>query len=157
GPAPNHECMIGDLTKERVRLAQWRIPLSAPACTPQVDAQPLVQSIDPAVLQSNICRLRAATETTTRVIHFENPIFNIAVQLPIAGDKKPFIPPDGTSISMGITGGGSNLTSLLGVDVQAQQPRSVVVAPDGQTVYVVDEGKSPLATGLRGQLLRLFS
>jgi len=41
--------------------------------------------------------------------------------------------------------------------VQAQQPRYVTVAPDHQTLYVVDEGKSPVATGLRGQLLRLFS
>jgi hypothetical protein len=67
------------------------------------------------------------------------------------------VPPDNTSISIGVTGGGSSLQSLLGVDVQAQQPRYVSVAPDGQTVYIVDEGKSPFATGLRGQLLRLFS
>ena len=58
---------------------------------------------------------------------------------------------------MAVTGGGNSLPSLIGVDVQAQQPRYVAVAPDGQTVYVVDEGKSPVATGLRGQLLRLFS
>jgi len=58
---------------------------------------------------------------------------------------------------MNVTGGGNTLQSLLGVDVQAQQPRYATVAPDGQTVYVVDEGKAAVATGLRGQLLRLFS
>ncbi|HEY2748959.1 MAG TPA: hypothetical protein VGL86_30270 [Polyangia bacterium] len=151
------ECIVPPETLERVRLAQWRVPLTAPACTPDVDAQPLMASIDPAVLQSNVCRVHAATETTTRLIHFENPIFNIAVQLPLNGNGQPFIPPDNTSVSLGVTGGGSNLVSLLGTDVQAQLPRYVQVAPDGQTVYIVDEGKSPLATGLRGQLLRLFS
>ncbi len=30
-------------------------------------------------------------------------------------------------------------------------------APDGQTVYVVDEGRQTLATGLRGQLIRLLT
>jgi len=35
--------------------------------------------------------------------------------------------------------------------------RYAVVAPDRQTVYVIDEGKSNAATGLRGQLLRLYS
>jgi len=117
----------------------------------------LLQSIDPAVTQSNVCRVKGDSESTTRVIHFENPIFNIAIQLPLNGDKKPIVPPDGTAVSMQVTGGGSNLTALLGVDIQAQQPRYATVGPDGQTVYVIDEGKSPLATGLRGQLLRLFS
>ena len=153
----NGECMVPPQDLERVRLAQWRVPLSADACPPNVDAQPLVASIDPAVLQSNVCAVNAAAETTTRFIHFENPIFNITVQLPLDANKVPFVPPDNTSISIGVTGGGSSLQSLLGVDVQAQQPRYVSVAPDGQTVYIVDEGKSPFATGLRGQLLRLFS
>ncbi|HEY1586957.1 MAG TPA: hypothetical protein VGH63_14785, partial [Polyangia bacterium] len=154
---PNNECMVPPQTLERVRLAQWRVPLSAPACPANVDSSPLTESIDPSVLQSNVCELNAASETTTRIIHFENPIFNNGVQLPLDGNKHPFIPPDNTSVSLGVTGGGENLVSLLGTDIQAQQPRYVQVAPDNQTVYVVDEGKSPLATGLRGQLLRLFS
>ncbi len=154
---PNNECALPPQTLERIRLSQWRVPLSAPACPANVNAEPLAESIDPTVLASNVCELNAASETTTRVIHFENPIFNIGVQLPLDGNKHPFIPPDNTSVSIGITGGGLNLVSLLGTDVQAQQPRYVQVAPDNQTVYVVDEGKSPVASGLRGQLLRLFS
>ena len=134
------------------------MPLSAaPPARPTSTPTPLVESIDPTVLASNVCAVNAASETTTRVIHFENPIFNIAVQLPLDGHKVPFVPPDNTSVSMARHRRRINLTALLGVDVQAQQPRYVAVAPDGQTVYVVDEGKSPLATGLRGQLLRLFS
>ena len=96
------------------------------------------------------------TDPAARVVHFENPIFNLAVQFP-KSDGQVIIPPDGTAISMQLTGGGATLLALLGVDVQAQQPRYVAVAPDGQTVYVVDEGKGTSAAGLRGQLLRLFS
>ncbi len=133
------------------------MPLSAPACPAYVDANPLAQSIDPSVLASNICALQQPAGATTSVIHFENPIFNIGVVLPLDGAGRPLIPPDGTSVSMAVTGGGNSLASLLGVDVQAQQPRYATVAPDGQTVYVVDEGKQAVASGLRGQLLRLFS
>jgi hypothetical protein len=89
-------------------------------------------------------------------VHFENQIFNIALQIPVLATR-PLIPPDGTAVAFTVTGGGNPLVSLLGVDVQAQQPRSVAVGPDGQTIYVVDEGKASTATGLRGQLLRLFS
>ena len=151
------ECMVPPQTLERVRLSQWRVPMSARPCPANVDQSPLAASIDPTVLQSNVCEL-SGSGSMTRRIHFENPIFNIVVQLPLStSGGHPLVPPDGTSISMAVTGGGASLTSLLGVDVQAQQPRYVTVAPDRQTVYVIDEGKNPVATGLRGQLLRLFS
>jgi len=150
------ECEVPPQTISRVRLTQWRIPMTAPACPANVNASPLAESIDPAVLPSNVCAVQAAG-TGAALIHFENPVFNIVAQLPLGPRGKPLVPPDGTAVSMAVTGGGNNLQSLLGVDVQAQQPRYVQVAPDGQTVYVVDEGKSSVATGLRGQLLRLFS
>jgi hypothetical protein len=152
---PGGECVVPPQTLDRVRLTQWRVPLSAQNCPANVNANPLSASIDPATLPANICAVQQPG-ASANLIHFENPIFNIVVQVPLAGTR-PLIPPDGTSISMGVTGGGNNLTALLGVDVQAQQPRTIAVAPDHQTVYVVDEGKSPVATGLRGQLLRLFS
>jgi hypothetical protein len=158
--AADGECVVPPETLERVRLFQWRVPLSAPECPANVEANPLTASIDPKVLASNVCRVGAppATGAMSEVIHFENPIFNIGVVLPLAGSPpRPLVPPDGTSVSMNVTGGGNTLQSLLGVDVQAQQPRYATVAPDGQTVYVVDEGKAAVATGLRGQLLRLFS
>jgi hypothetical protein len=153
---PGGECVIPPQTLARQRLTQWRVPLTAPMCPANVSANPLSESIDPAVLPRNVCAV-PASGGGVGLIHFENPIFNIVVQLPLSAAGRPLVPPDGTSVSMGVTGGGSNLASLLGVDVQAQQPRYVAVAPDGQTVYVVDEGKAAVATGLRGQLLRLFS
>lgn len=151
------ECVIPPQTLESVRLSQWRVPLSAPPCPPNVDAQPLVESIDPG-LQTNVCAL-STTAPGVGLVHFENPVFNIAVQTPLdASRNKPIVPLDGTAISFNLTGGGgSSLVANLGVDVQAQQPRYALVGPDGQTVYVVDEGKSPAGAGLRGQLLRLFS
>ncbi len=160
--ASDGECVVPPQTIERVRLFQWRVPLSAPACPANVNANPLTASIDPSVLPRNICSVAQPSGSTAAVIHFENPIFNIGVVLPLQlpppmGTGQPIVPPDGTSISMPVTGGGSELTALLGVDVQAQQPRYAAVGPDGQTVYVVDEGKAAVATGLRGQLLRLFS
>ncbi|MGZ3405782.1 MAG: hypothetical protein ACXVAN_05015, partial [Polyangia bacterium] len=131
------------------------------ACPANVNQQPLAESIDPS-MQTNVCKVTTAA-TSVDLIHFENPIFNIVAQVPTAlvpnstTKTRPIVPPDGTAISINLTGGGTNLVSQLGVDVQAQQPRSALVAPDGQTVYIVDEGKSPVGAGLRGQLLRLFS
>ncbi|MCU1278531.1 MAG: hypothetical protein JWM53_2077, partial [bacterium] len=150
------ECILPPQTLATARLSQWRIPLTAPACPANVNAQPLVASIDPS-LQTNVCTLGMSAPSVER-IHFENPIFNIVAQIPLATAMgQPIVPPDGTSVSFVVTGGGVNLIAQLGVDVQAQQPRSALVGPDGQTVYIVDEGKSPSGAGLRGQLLRLFS
>ncbi|MCU1281233.1 MAG: hypothetical protein JWM53_4779, partial [bacterium] len=149
------ECILPPQTLETARLSQWRVPLTAPPCPANVDAQPLVESIDPA-LQTNVCTVGGSSAGVRR-IHFENPIFNIVAQVPLTAMGRPIVPPDATSISVNITGGGSNLIAQLGVDVQAQQPRYATVAPDGQTLYIVDEGKSPVGSGLRGQILRLFS
>lgn len=156
---PGGECVVPPQTIERARLTQWRVPLTAPACPPNIsldNGTALTESIDPAVLPRNVCAVKT-TAPGVGLIHFENPIFNIVVQLPLSALGKPLVPPDGTAVSMQVVAGGNSLQSLLGVDVQSQQPRYVAVAPDNQTVYVVDEGKSPVATGLRGQLLRLFS
>ncbi|MGZ3437943.1 MAG: hypothetical protein ACXVDD_00415, partial [Polyangia bacterium] len=155
------ECILPPQTLEAARLSQWRVPLTASACPANVNQQPLAESIDPS-MQTNVCKVTTAA-TSVDLIHFENPIFNIVAQVPTAlvpgstTKTRPIVPPDGTAISINLTGGGTHLVSQLGVDVQAQQPRSALVAPDGQTVYIVDEGKSPVGAGLRGQLLRLFS
>jgi hypothetical protein len=168
------ECGLPPQTLASTRLIQWRVPLSPTvACPANVQAQPLAESIDPS-LQTNVCLVSKSNGVER--IHFENPIFNIVVQVPTTTASMPappdmmggppdmtppptvpLVPPDGTSVSFVITGGGTNLISQLGVDVQAQQPKSVAVAPDGQTLYIVDEGKSPSGAGLRGQILRLFT
>ncbi len=167
--AADGECIVPPQTLERVRLFQWRVPLSAPTCPDNVNANPLTSSIDPKGLASNVCLVNGPVKVgaTSEVIHFENPVFNIGLTVPLVAPPatatqmmpipRPVVPPDGTSVSMAVTGGGNGLQALLGVDVQAQQPRYATVGPDGQTVYVIDEGKAAVATGLRGQLLRLFS
>lgn len=152
-PSQGGECIVTPQSSEEVRLRQSRVPLTTPAKCPGS----ALDSIGPgsSLGQTNICMLDGPAGMD-RLIHFENPIFNIAVRIPKNGTQ-PIVPPDGTTISMILTGGGQLLLTLLGIDVEAQQPRAVVVAPDGQTVYVVDEGKSTSAAGLRGQLLRLFT
>ena len=132
---------------ERERLFQWRVPLTAPACPANVNGEPLAESIDPS-LATNVCSVTQPSGSSAEVIHFENPIFNVALQIPLGGNGKALVPPDGTAISMPVTGGGQKLSALLGVDTQAQQPRYAVVAPDGQTVYVIDEGLSGGGVGL---------
>jgi hypothetical protein len=125
------------------------------------------------------------TDTDGRHIHFENPFFAIDVKIPpaICGGASPApstmpsespepspspaptscsvsgleVPPDQLTLSFNLVGSGFPLQVILAVDVQAQQPRSVAVAPDRETVFVVDEGKQTTATGLFGQLLKLSS
>jgi len=107
-------------------------------------------------VHTNVCQFNMAGPF--EVVHFENPVLNVAMQIPKPGiNNRVIVPPAGTQVSWVVVGGGVPLTAPLGVEIQAQQPRYAVVAPDRQTVYVVDEGKSPVASGLRGQLLRLYS
>jgi hypothetical protein len=67
------------------------------------------------------------------------------------------VPPDLLTLSFSVIGSGFPLSAPLAVDVQAQQPRYAAVAPDRQTVFIVDEGKQTVDVGLRGQLLKLSS
>jgi hypothetical protein len=160
-PGPDGECHPADVasapptTREAARLLQARVPLSgAPACP--AGLTPL-GSLDATTALSNICQFDDA-RFGSRVVHFENPIFNVSVTTPLSpADGRVIVPPDGTAVTMTLTGGSLPLSTALGIDVQAQQPRYVTVAPDRQTVYVVDEGKSISAAGLRGQLIRLYS
>ncbi|MDB4969110.1 MAG: hypothetical protein JWN44_4799 [Myxococcales bacterium] len=155
-PGPGGECIETPQSSEYVRLRQARVPLTATKCA----STQALDSMDQATGR-NVCQIDLG-DMQDRLIHFENPIFNIAIRLPTTGTTadgtlRPIVPADGTVISMQVTGGGQALLTLLGIDVEAQQPRAAVVGPDGQTVYIVDEGKSTFASGLRGQLLRLFS
>ena len=163
-PDGNGECIVPAESSpmHTVRERQARIPLTpmAPGGSTPLICPPMsspLDSIDPALLGSNVCI--AIDDNATRVVHYENPVFNIALQASKQGGtvSRVIVPPDGTSISFTINGGGNLLVTPIGVDVQAQQPRYVAVAPDQQTVYIVDEGKSTSAAGLRGQLLRLFT
>jgi hypothetical protein len=136
------------------RLRQARVPLSPKVICPPTMTSPL-DSLDPSA-GTNVCQFNGAANQ--QVVHFENPVFNLALQMRRQGvNNRVIVPPAQTQVAWTIVGGGAPLTTPLGVEIQAQQPRYAVVAPDRQTVYVIDEGKSNAATGLRGQLLRLYS
>jgi hypothetical protein len=157
-PGPDGECRIppARAATPYVRLRQSRIPASAPlpACFASgAPATSLLGAIvPPGDPSSNVCDATAAGNTGTRVVHFENPFVAFAIDIP-----QTVAPPDDLVIRFDVVGAGFPQTIALGVDVVAQTPRTGVVAPDGQTIFVVDEGKQSAATGLRGQLIRLFA
>ena len=157
-----------------MRLHQGRIPINPPACPKGIEVLPVdvvslvngtgeklpsspLNPFDPfqiAFSQPNYCQYNdELMAPDPRIIRFENPYFVIGLELP----REHLIPPDLFAMSFTIVGGSQPAVLALGVDIPASQPRSTVVTPDGQTFLVVDEGKSTVATGLRGQLLRILS
>jgi hypothetical protein len=142
------ECVVPPISSPYVRLHQPRIPVALSQLTPcpsGVDIFSSMSGVPAACLFSD--------GPKGREIHFENPYFAIGVVVPAA----QLVPPMKTVLSFNVIGGGAPLSVPLIIDAQAQQPMAVVTAPDRATVYIVDEGKSSVATGLRGQLFRLFS
>ena len=75
----------------------------------------------------------------------------------LSGVAHTKVPADFTSFLFTVVGGFTPLTTPLGTDVLAQQPRASQVAPDRVTIYVDDEGREALATGLQGQIIRFLS
>ncbi len=144
-------------SNERIRLRSPRIPLSPPACQRALDPTTGVDALtrEPPG-SSNVCQY--ATGNGDRLIHFENPVLAWALRIFFNTDGG-YVPKDDTIINITIAGGGFPMSIGLGVSGQpaSQAPRTAVTAPDGQTVFVVDEGKGTTATSLRGQLLRLVS
>jgi len=157
-PGPDGECRVPPdrAATPYVRLRQARIPVGAPipACFSGSGPQPraIDAIVPPSDPTSNVCDATAKDNSTTKTIHFENPLFAFALDVPV---EKP--PPDDLVLKFDVVGAGFPQTIVLGVDVVAQTPRTGVVAPDGQTIFVLDQGKQAAATGLRGQLIRLFA
>jgi hypothetical protein len=140
-------CEVPPMSSQQVRLRQSRIPLGAPAC-PATLAN--IQDPLPAPFP-NVCTFQ--DDMTSRQIHFENMYYAFGLDLPPGS----FQPPENFTLQFVVVGGGVPFALALGADAVAQHPRSAVVAPDRSTVYVIDEGKQTVATGLRGQLIRLIS
>lgn len=144
------ECVVPPMSSEAARLRQARIPLVPDvACPAGADIRaPLPPTVP------NVClRERVESEERVRVVHFENPFLSFGLRQP-PGD---WVPPPGLALEFVVLGGQMPFLIALGVDVAAQQPRAVAVAPDDQTVYVVDEGRQTAAVGLRGQLIKIIS
>jgi hypothetical protein len=163
-PDATGECTVPDQSTDFVRLRQARIPLKpADTCTLASPLDSINTRVpDPTtkqLVQANVCLVPPAMGqlSPSQIIHFENGVFNIAVTIPVDANGNVIVPPDGTAIGFSLTGGGGVLSAPLGVDIQAEDPSYVVVGPDQQTVYIVDSGKTNVASGLRGQLLRLFT
>lgn len=97
-----------------------------------------------------------------RRIHYENLALNLVLQVPHYWDVDKIyadewrVPEEGYVITFG-TAGNSGVYSLQAAPTQgirAQSLRSAAMSPDGN-VYIVDQGRTGSATGLRGQLMRL--
>ena len=84
------------------------------------------------------------------VVHFENPWFAFALDVPKVGVAAfpVILPPPSLQLTFQVVGGQGALSIALASDVQAQQPRVAITGPDRQTVYIIDEGKQTTATGL---------
>jgi hypothetical protein len=178
------ECEIPPMSSEYARLHQARIPidtqLMCPAASDPLSSLP-PDLIDPSTgVASNICF--ESKSLSSRVIHFENPFFAFLLEIPLSvpasfdsgipASPEPSaspspspspgppgvvtgLPVDLLQIQFSLLGGGFPLSVTLAIDVQAQQPRYAVTAPDRQTVFIVDEGKQTVGVGLRGQLFKL--
>lgn len=110
-----------------------------------------------------------------RRIHYENQTLNVVLRLPqrlpeetaecglrqqmSCTPSKPewIVPPPGYAVRFRVEGGfrSYGLPAVVSAGQQAQGLRSATVAPDG-AVFLVDEGRTGAAAGLRGQLLRLY-
>lgn len=135
-------------------LVQSRIPLGAlPACANGTGVRLPAPSAGPKVCALSGDSLHVPSGQ--RDIHFENPYFSFELLIPTAADSQ--IPPNFYSLNFTLVGGGAPRVIGMGVDVAALDPAVVLVAPDQQTLFVVDGGRQTSAAGIRGQLLRLSS
>ncbi len=142
------DCVIPPITDETGRLQRPRIPLEVPDCPPLADALSML-SVD----RPNVCLY---PDTKDRVYHFENPQLTFALAVP----REAPVPPENLLLSFNVVGGGFPLSIVLQRGVTGEVgllPRAIATAPDGQTMYIVDEGKQTTSTGLRGQMLLLHS
>jgi hypothetical protein len=156
------ECETPPVSSPYVRLRQPRIPVelaTLPQCLSTAEKmQPIEQRAHqpwdaitpPAAPEANVCYYDDEFGSAS-IIHFENPFLAVGVKMP----KSLKVPQEKLALAFDVVGGGFPITAILQVSDVAQQPRSAVSAPDGQFIYIVDEGKSSAATGLRGQLFRL--
>ena len=183
--APDSACVLGP-TDGPQRLVRGRIPLLAPtsAGIPRLPAPPACPSdvstmnwLGPIMTGPNTCLITPPSAAASAgrldqpgdaIIRYDNPLFSLVVFVPprplpavpgsmmIAGAPQ-YAPADNTVIQFSILGGFHSLVFPLGTDIAAQMPRSVVTGPWGLDLFVVDEGKQTVGTGLRGQVLRFLT
>lgn len=99
---------------------------------------------------------RCATDT---VLHFSNPLFTLALDVPRRSSNTVYsrAPDDGAVLKILVVGGFRPFSFALAVDALAQMPHAAITGPDHTSVFVVDEGRQTVASGLRGQVLRFLS
>ncbi len=96
--------------------------------------------------------------STQTVLHYENPFFAVGIVVPgLAATPNVPAPPADFTVLQYIIIGVFTEEVLMQIDTPAQLLRTGVVAPDQQTVYVVDSGRQSIGSGLQGQLFRMFS
>ena len=103
----------------------------------------------------------------SRRIHYENTAMNLVLRVPRLTETQNnvrqwisdewAVPDDGYSVSFSVVGGLVTYALPVGTNAGqlAQGLRSATESPDG-AIYVVDQGRTGTATGLRGQLMRIL-
>ena len=153
-------------------LLRGRLPLDAPACDPSLTANWL----GPAPANAPVaCTLEA--NDTGRALRYQNPLIGFVVRVPTRditaqtgmvtglpdggvlapGSGLTRVPVENTVLSFPIIGGFRPMLFALSSDVLAQLPRAAVIAPDGVTMFVADQGLQSSTAGLRGQIIRFFT
>lgn len=125
-----------------------------------VDGKPSSQPVN------GECILPGETPPCSRRIHYENARLNLVLQLPrltLPGQTNRswvadewVVPDDGYALIFGVTAGGLpySLPVATAAGQLAQGLRTASASPDG-AVFVVDQGRTGSASGLRGQIMRL--
>jgi hypothetical protein len=151
------ECGPPLVSSPYARMNQSRLPLDpAVECGLANEGAPgfIGSIVPPGDPSKNFCRQDFTSGEAKRYLHFENPFLAFTLVIPGVGNRFA-TPPENTELELRVLGTAFPLSVALAADIQAQSPRAGIAAPDGQTVFIVDEGKQTQATGLRGQLLRL--
>lgn len=153
--------------------ADWLAPLSSP---PTGNYANVCRLVPPTPCDQNsqcgtggTCLLENGTCLANTIVRYSNPVFEAVVVVPprpllaSAGTNVPLtynrIPAINAQVSFRVTGGYGPL-SFLPQSTAGSTPqllRSIVLGPDRQTLYIVDEGRQNVTTGIRGQLLRFYT
>ena len=117
-----------------------------------------------------VCLLESRTCLGNTIVRFSNPVFEAVVVVPpralLASANGPGVPLTysrvpaiDAQVNFRFTGGYGPLSFVPQSTVgrTPQLARVIIAGPDRQTLYIIDEGRENVTTGVRGQLLRFYA